>query len=1442
MGTRKKAVKKEIIELKVEPSSIISSPDRQGFPIVGIGASAGGLAAFEAFFSGMPKDTDPGMAFVLVQHLAPDHKSILTDLIRRYTRMQVFEVEDGMPVKPNCAYIIPPNRDMAFLNGTLQLLEPSAPRGQRMPIDFFFRSLAQDQHERAICVVLSGTGNDGTQGVRTIKGEGGMVMVQDPASTEYDGMPRSAIATGLVDYELPPTKMPAQIIAYVAQTFGKLPQLSTRSTYRAENTLKKISILLRMYTGHDFSQYKPSTLTRRIERRMAVHQIETMPQYIQYLRQTPAEVDALFRDLLIGVTNLFRDPEAFKIIEEQVIPKLFIGKPKESVIRVWVPGCSTGEEAYSIAILLQEHLEKLKQNNKIQVFATDIDSQAIAIARVGVYPASIVSDISPERLARFFTAEPGGSAYRIHKIIRDGMVFSEQDVIKDPPFSKLDLISCRNLLIYMNADLQKKIIPLIYCSLNPGGFLFLGTSETVGEFTDLFSPLSRKWKIFQRQENINGFRRMTQNRYIPPLTTPDVRSPGDITRKAFLKKLPLREFTEKALLKQVAPAAALVDGHGDILYLHGRTGKYLEPAPGEAGTSNILKMSREGLQNALSVALRKAVIGKEIVHQTGLRVKTNGDFTQVNLTVLPVEESRGETSEPPLYLIILGENYKQSQQAVSSSEIETESPVDSPDLDSSDASLASLKRQLRDKEEYLRTTTEELETANEELKSSNEEMQSVNEELQSTNEELETSKEELQSVNEELATVNTELQTKVTELGRANNDMNNLLSGTGIATIFVDRQLRILRFTPTATLIINLIQSDIGRPIDHILSKLMGYNQLRDDIQAVLNTLVPQAKEVQTGDSRWYSVRIQPYRTLDNVIEGAVISFIDVNDLKKAEKQRELSNKVLQNLNQGGEKKELIRNLLRLFKAESQFEALGIRLREGGDYPYFEANGFPAEHITHENSLCVADAKGNIPRDSQGNPLLECMCGNIIRGRFDPKKPFFTAGGSFWTNSTTDLLASTTEVDRQARTRNRCNGEGYESVALIPIKDKNITVGLLQINDTRRDCFTLELIQRYENLAQSIGIALAQKQTEEALTASETKYRDLYENAPAAYFSVGMDGLIKESNKAAQLLFGYSQEEMMGKSRFDLYPAEYAAEARMLFEKIISGISIDQKEMVYQKKDGSKFYGLISITPILDETKQAVAIRSVIEDITERKQAEAKIIELEALKIISQAKSDLLANVSHELRTPLASIKGNIETLIEPDVKWSKRQQLEILQSANKEADRLTLLIKDLLDMSRIDSGKLILDRRIHSIKEILESVSNVLSVVAAKHNLKVVHSPDLPSIEVDKGRIGQVITNLVDNAVKFSAEGSQILIDAAINDGNLIFSIEDRGIGMPPEVVAKLFDRFYQARQIVEGKTRGTGLGLTICKGIVEAHGGKIWVESQPSEGSKFRFSLPIK
>ena len=856
-------------------------PPPRGFPIVGLGASAGGLAAFETFFSALPADPDVGMAFVLVQHLAPDHKSILADLVKRYTRLQVAEVEDGMRVEPNCVYIIPPNHDMAFLNGRLQLLPPSAPRGLRLPIDYFFRSLAQDQHERAICIVLSGTGSDGTLGARAVKGEGGMVMAQQPESTEYDGMPRSVIATGLVDYVLPPAEMPAQLRAYVSHAFDRRPRPVSPPALQVAAALHKICVVLRAQTGHDFSQYKENTVVRRIERRMALQQIERPELYLAYLQHNPAEVAALFRDLLIGVTSFFRDPEAFTALRTQVVPRLFAAQRPGAAVRVWVCACSTGEEAYSLAILLHEHMEALRQSVKVQVFATDVDRTAIDRARAGVFPASIAADVTPERLARYFVQDAEGGEFRVQKFIRDLLVFSEQDVIKDPPFSKLDLISCRNLLIYLGVELQQKLFALFHYALNPQGALFLGTSETVGEGGTLFAPLDRKWRLFLRCQDEPGGTRPALSGLVAPLLgvadswerPPRIRVPG---RSEGQPKL--QELTEQALLEHYVQAAVLINGRGEILQICGRTGKYLEPASGAAGV-NILPMAREGLRRELTTALHQVVTHREPVRCQGLRVRTNGDSITANLTVRPVAADPGAGVSSGLFLVILEEAPPASPDPsrAATAEDSGRSAVDP------DARIAALEQELRAKEEYLQSTLEEMETANEELKSTNEEMQSVNEELQSTNEELETAKEELQSVNEELTTVNLELQTKVSDLSRANNDMNNLLAGTGVGTLFVDQQLRISRFTPAATQVINLIQTDIGRPVGHLVSNLVGYDRLVQDVETVLATLVPREIEVRTKAGRWYLMRIRPYRTLENVIEGAVLTFVDVTDRRQAE-------------------------------------------------------------------------------------------------------------------------------------------------------------------------------------------------------------------------------------------------------------------------------------------------------------------------------------------------------------------------------------------------------------------------------------------------------------------------------------------------------------------------------------------------------------------------------
>ncbi|MFW6274029.1 MAG: chemotaxis protein CheB [Halanaerobium sp.] len=865
------------------------------FPIVGIGASAGGLDAFKEFFSGMPDDNKTGMAFVFVQHLAPDHKSVLTDIIQKYTKMEVKEVSDGMEVEPDSAYIIPPNYDMTFKDGVLHLKEPSSARGHRMPIDIFFRSLAEAKGENAICVILSGTGSDGTLGLRAVKGQGGMAMVQKPETAKYDGMPLNALATGLVDYELKPSAMIEQLCDYAEHAFGLLGSAGIKEkNLDDEKFLKKIFLILRNNTGHDFSYYKKSTILRRIQLRMSVHQIDTIEKYYKYLQQSAEEVEKFFQSLLIGVTRFFRDKQAFEVLKQEVIPQLFANKQEEGRLRLWVPGCSTGEEAYSLAILLDECQEEFKQNFNIQIFATDIDTNAIKTARQRVFPATIADDISSKRLSRYFNCDEDSKKYKIDKRIREMVIFSEQNLTEDPPFSWLDLISCRNLLIYMTRELQEKVISLFRYALEPGAFLFLGNSETLGEATSYFKSISSQYKIYQLKKDIKSDSIPKQDIFLPTGSPRNSSLPKRSLISQNEDELTLKELTEQTLLQNFSPPAVLVKKTGEILYIHGRTGQYLEPAPGKSGVNNILRMARPGLLSELTIALHESAQQKQKVYQPDIQVEGNKEITVVDLTVIPGKNEIDTTFDSDLYLVVLEEKMIMEN----NDSLQMDNLLDSDQnipKEKSKIIIAKLRRKLKAKEESLQNTVEELQTSNEELKSSNEELQSLNEELQSANEELETSKEELQSLNEELKTVNAELESKVSELTQANTDMKNLLAGTGIGTVFVDLDLNILRFTPSATKFINLIETDVGRPVDHISSNLKNYDRLVEDTQEVLSTLVPKDIEVQTEENQWHMMRIHPYRTENNVIKGAALTFRDISEKKELQNELEKLKKEMQN-------------------------------------------------------------------------------------------------------------------------------------------------------------------------------------------------------------------------------------------------------------------------------------------------------------------------------------------------------------------------------------------------------------------------------------------------------------------------------------------------------------------------------------------------------------------
>jgi len=846
---------------------------RTSFPIIGIGASAGGLEALEQFLGHVPAGS--GMAFVIIQHLDPTHKGVMPELLQRVTGMKVVQAKDRTTVRPDCVYVIPPNKDMSILHGVLYLIEPVAPRGLRLPIDFFLRSLAQDRQEHGIGVILSGMGCDGTLGLRAIKEKAGVALAQEPETAKFDGMPRSAIEAGLVDIVAPSDELPGKIIAYLQRT-PLITRAATELEDKAQNTLRKAILLLRAHTGHDFSLYKRNTLYRRIERRMGLHQIKKMVTYVRYLQENPQELDLLFKELLIGVTNFFRDPTAWEQLREQALPALLASRVPGQALRAWVPGCSTGEEAYSLAIMLREAAEAMKPRGHfaIQIFATDLDRDAIDKARQGLFTENIASDVPPERLSRFFAKEERG--YRVRKEIREMVVFASQDLIMDPPFTKLDILSCRNLLIYLTPEVQKKLIPLFHYSLKPGGLLFLGSAETIGGFTDLFAPLNGKSRLFRRTESALR---------ADPVEFPSSFSAIPTSPGAGVSPMPkpsgsLQALADQLILQRYAPSAVLANDKGDILYISGRTGKYLEPAAGKANW-NVFAMAREGLRYELAEAFQKALRHKERVKLHGLEVGTNGGAQGVEVTVQRLDEPGPLQG---LVMIVFADVPKPAA---------AQAAGGAPKAQARSVRLKELEQELEQVRFEARATHEEMQTSQEELRSANEELQSTNEELQSTNEELTTSKEEMQSMNEELQTVNAELLAKVDELSRTSNDMKNLLDSTDIATLFLDKDLNVRRYTALTTKIIKLIPGDVGRPITDLASDLR-YPELAEDASEVLRTLAAAEKPIATRDNRWFVVRIMPYRTLDDRIDGVVITFTDITMAKTRETQLRENQSVLE--------------------------------------------------------------------------------------------------------------------------------------------------------------------------------------------------------------------------------------------------------------------------------------------------------------------------------------------------------------------------------------------------------------------------------------------------------------------------------------------------------------------------------------------------------------------
>ncbi len=865
---------KKILKVKKEEKRLLVSKTINtkiktffDFVIVGIGTSAGGLEALELFFQNMPANTN--MAFVVIQHLDPTHDDMLAELLQRATPLQVMQATDRILIKPNCIYVIPPNKSMSLVHNALHLSDRIESHGIPLPIDIFFLSLAETQLNKSIGIVLSGMGSDGSLGLKAIKEKNGIVLVQDPATAKFNGMPQSAIQTVVADIVAPAEELASKLIELLKVIPSS--EIDMEKDPKSKSNLDKIILLLRQHTGHDFSLYKKNTLFRRIERRKGVHQLDKIQDYVQFLLENPKEIEILFNELLIGVTSFFRDSAVWEKLQENILPELIEQLPTGHVLRAWVPACSTGEEAYSLAMIFFETIEKIKKqkNVALQIFATDIDADAIDKARKGIFHSSIVTSVSTKRLERFFTRE--AENYRINSFVREMIVFAPQSVIKDPPFTKLDLLLCRNMLIYIEPELQNKLLALFNYSLNLNGILLLGSAETIGSHIDGFKTLDARLKFFKRNkipkhidliDFPSSFSHITK---VPIENKPSMKVEDNIQTQA-----------DRILLQRFAPASVVVNSKGDIVYITGRIGKYLEPVAGKANWS-IYVMAKEGLRQELPAALRKALKSDEPIKLNYIKIESNEGTYFIDVTVQRMD---GNNLNNDMFIIVFN---------------------DAPTLTTTASIKKGNKKELKttkqkEMELELQRNMELLQSTREEMQSSQEELQSANEELQSTNEELTTSKEEMQSLNEELQTVNVELQNKVTDLIHASNDMKNLLNSTEIATLFLDKELNIRRFTESVAKIIKLRAEDIGRPFTDLVTDLQ-YPEIKEHAQQVLKTLATIETTIASAKGKWFRVRIMPYRTLDDRIGGLVITFTDITELKMLELELKNVNEILRKVN-----------------------------------------------------------------------------------------------------------------------------------------------------------------------------------------------------------------------------------------------------------------------------------------------------------------------------------------------------------------------------------------------------------------------------------------------------------------------------------------------------------------------------------------------------------------
>jgi len=1366
-------------------------------PLVGLGGSAGSIPALKSFLENSPADS--GQAFVVVVHLAPEHASTLAEILQKSTTMPVKQVTERQKVEPNHVYVIPPRKAIRAVDSHLVLSDdPLSPRGRHVAVDLFFRTLADTYGPHAAAVVLSGADSDGAIGIKRIKERGGLTVAQDPNEAEHASMPRAAIATNMVDWVLPVAEMPARLKQYFAlEKQLQLPPeveaaeaLAARDTQReksqaeiAESQLKDVLAFLRTRIGRDFSVYKRATVVRRIARRMQVNGVQDLASYLGCLRTTPGEAGALLQDLLISVTNFFRDGDCFLALEAHLC-ELFKGKGPSDSIRVWVPACATGEEAYSLAIMLADKAREMDAPPMIQVFATDLDEDAIRSAREGSYPTTIEADVSEELLRRYFTKELRG--YKVRREIRETVLFAQHDLLKDSPFSRLDLISCRNLLIYLNRDAQHRVFEIFHFALLPNGHLFLGSSESAEDVGTLFSVVDKKHRIFMQRpipraalpvlasgpSSLTLSREEHKNLGQPPVTLP-----AAAFDRALLAPVGTHGATEGRaiswgelhfkLLEALAPPSILVDAEHDIRHLSPGAGRFLQFTGGEPSRS-LLKAVLPSLRIELRAALYQAAQVKASSEVLVSPVELGGETMEVAIRVSPAKDIGSD-----FYVVVFNARPLGGQPPSEASQ---------PERIGADPIARHLDRELERLRAHLRDTVEQYEASTEELKASNEELQAMNEELRSATEELETSREELQSINEELTTVNQELKGKVDELGHSNSDMQNLMDATAIATVFLDRDLRITRYTPSAVTLFNLIVTDLGRPLSDLATRL-DYPELSEDARRVLERLVPIEREVGLPDGKWFLSRLLPYRTVDDRIAGVVVSFIDITERKQAEE---------------------VRLWLSAVVASSTDAIISFSM----DHTILSWNA-GAERIF-----------GYGATDAIGQPLSMLAPG----------------GADEQDRVIRQLRQDTAVTNLETVWRCQDGSDIHVALSVSPIKDtQGAVIGgtaiARDITQQRKAAEALRISEERLRLTveNATDYAIFSTDLERNITVWNTGAQRVLGYAESEVLGRSADIIFTDADRAAGAPAQEAQSALReGRAADDREHqrkdgSRFWASGVMMLMRDANGQAVGFVKILRDQTADRQAQQAL-------ERSQADLVRALAENETAR-------AELQAADV---AKDRFLAVLSHELRNPLASIDSAGALMLTAQLPVADREAAA--KMVKRQAGAMKMLLDDLLDVSRLKLGRLELHRekvRLASVVDTaLETIRPMLETMG--HHLEV----DLPSypveLDADPLRLTQVISNLLSNSIKYTQPGGSLSLRARLVARDAVITVSDNGAGMEPAQIQSMFEMFTQAQPVAD-RSHGLGIGLALVKSIVEMHGGKIEAFSPgPGQGSEFRVTLP--